>query len=208
MPAVWHNGLPVGSVLDLVHQALPCCDLFPYRRRAQESIMSVSNDSTAFGTIDNERALLLSIFTEFCTKLRNNDPSILPELSEPLRINCSSEKEHMELADALLENTNVTYLQLWTADYTEGSAEAMAKYMRTSKRLQRILCCSLVWPEKEHHSTRAHTGILAGRNGSLSYFYQFTRPSSPSKAMFAWVYYGSDWTRDFVANRHFQNHGT
>jgi Ran GTPase-activating protein (RanGAP) involved in mRNA processing and transport len=44
----------------------------------------------------------------------------------------------MELADALLENTNVTYLLLGTALYTKSSAEAMAKYVRTSKHLRRI----------------------------------------------------------------------
>jgi hypothetical protein len=44
----------------------------------------------------------------------------------------------MELADALLENTSVTYLALKTENYTKSSAEAMAKYVRTSKHLQRI----------------------------------------------------------------------
>jgi hypothetical protein len=48
------------------------------------------------------------------------------------------EKEDVELADALLENTSVTYLGLETENYTKISAEAMAKYVRTSKRLQRI----------------------------------------------------------------------
>jgi hypothetical protein len=100
--------------------------------------MSISNDSTAFVTIDDERALLPSILTDFCTKMRNNDPSILPEQSEPLRIGRLSEKEYMEFADALLENTNVTYLELRIVAYTKGSAKAMAKYMRTSKRLKRI----------------------------------------------------------------------
>jgi hypothetical protein len=42
----------------------------------------------------------------------------------------------MELADALLENTSVTYLRLETE--TKSSAEAMAKYLRTSKCLQRL----------------------------------------------------------------------
>jgi hypothetical protein len=44
----------------------------------------------------------------------------------------------MELADALLENISVTYLEFNTANYTRSSAEAMVKYMRTSKRLQRF----------------------------------------------------------------------
>jgi hypothetical protein len=42
----------------------------------------------------------------------------------------------MELADAVLENNSVTYLQL--EEDTKSSAEAMAKYIRTSKRLQQI----------------------------------------------------------------------
>jgi hypothetical protein len=49
----------------------------------------------------------------------------------------------MELADALLENTNVTYLKLETENYTKCSAEAMAKYVRTSKCLQCV-----VWNEE------------------------------------------------------------
>jgi hypothetical protein len=65
------------------------------------------------------------------------------------------EREGIELADALLENINVTDLGLWTTNCTKRSAEAMAKYVRTSKRLQHIrwkgasqqgddmLCCLL-----------------------------------------------------------------
>jgi hypothetical protein len=99
--------------------------------------MSVSNDSTS--TIDDGRASLSSPFLKFCAKVRNNDPSILPEPDEPLRIRRLSEKEDIELAGALLENANVTYLQLDTKTYTKSSAEAMAKYVRTNKALQRIL---------------------------------------------------------------------
>ena len=98
--------------------------------------MSTSNDSTI--TIDNDKALFSSEFLEFCDKVRNDDPSVLLELGEHFRSNELSEKEDIELADALLENTNVTYLQLKTQTYTERSAEAMAKYVRTSKRLQHI----------------------------------------------------------------------
>jgi hypothetical protein len=79
-------------------------------------------------------------FLDFCVKVRNNDPSILPEPGQPFNIRRwrMDEKEDIELADALLENTNVTYLQFDTEKYTKISAEAMAKYLRTSKRLQRI----------------------------------------------------------------------
>jgi Ran GTPase-activating protein (RanGAP) involved in mRNA processing and transport len=87
--------------------------------------MSVSNDST--------------IFLEFCAKVRNNDPSILPAVGMPLKIREDlSEREDIELASALLENTSVKYLQLEIGNYTKSSAEAMAKYVRTSKHLQRI----------------------------------------------------------------------
>jgi hypothetical protein len=96
--------------------------------------MSDPNDSTR--TADDGRALLSSSFLEFCTKVRSNDTSILPEPGEPFKIRYLSENEDIELANALLENTNVTYLELDTAMYT--SSVAMAKYVRTSKRLQNI----------------------------------------------------------------------
>jgi Ran GTPase-activating protein (RanGAP) involved in mRNA processing and transport len=95
--------------------------------------MSDPNDSTS-----TDDVALSSTFLEFCAKVRNNDPSILPEPGEPFNIRQLGEKEDMELADALLENTNVTYLELETGKYTKSSAEAMVKYVRTSKRLQRI----------------------------------------------------------------------
>jgi Ran GTPase-activating protein (RanGAP) involved in mRNA processing and transport len=100
--------------------------------------MSVSNDSTGISTIDDGRALLSSTFLKFCVKVRINDPSIMPELGTPFRIRGLSEIEHTELADALLENTSVTYLQLEMKKYTSSSAATMAKYLRTSKHLQRI----------------------------------------------------------------------
>jgi hypothetical protein len=98
--------------------------------------MSLSNDSTS--TTADGRASLSSTFLEFCAKVRKNDPSILPEFGNPFRIRYLSEIKSLELADALLENTCVTYLELETNKYTKCSAEAMAKYVRTSKRLQRI----------------------------------------------------------------------
>jgi hypothetical protein len=72
--------------------------------------MSISNDFTLTGTIDHGRALLSPAFLDFCIKVRNNDPSILPECGKPLKIRRLSEIEGIELADALLENTSVTYL--------------------------------------------------------------------------------------------------
>jgi Leucine-rich repeat (LRR) protein len=90
--------------------------------------------------VNKGKALLSSVFLEFCAKVRTNDPSILPEPGQPFQIRLLSEKEVIELADALLVNASVTYLQLETEmqGYTKKSAEAMAKYVRTSKRLQRI----------------------------------------------------------------------
>jgi Ran GTPase-activating protein (RanGAP) involved in mRNA processing and transport len=81
-------------------------------------------------------------FLEFCAKVRHNDPSFLPEHGEPLVIRSYlSENEDIELADALQENANVTYLELDTENYhnyTEGSAEAMAKCFRSNKHLHHI----------------------------------------------------------------------
>jgi Ran GTPase-activating protein (RanGAP) involved in mRNA processing and transport len=100
--------------------------------------MSVSNDSIALSTIDDGRAVLSSIFLEFCAKVRNNDPSVLPDCGRPFKIHPMCEREGMELADALLENTIVTYLELETGKYTKSFAEAMANFVRTSKHLQHI----------------------------------------------------------------------
>jgi hypothetical protein len=96
--------------------------------------MNDPNDSTGTG----DATPLSQQFLEFCAKVRNNDPSILPEPRKPFIIRDLREKERMELAGALLENTNVTYLALGTAKYTKSSAEAMAKFLRTSKRLQHL----------------------------------------------------------------------
>ena len=75
--------------------------------------MSVLNDST--GAIDDGRGSLSSTFLDFCVKVRNNDPSVLPEPGAPFRIRDLSEKEGPEVADALLENNSVTCLwSCWT----------------------------------------------------------------------------------------------
>jgi hypothetical protein len=68
--------------------------------------MSDPNDSTSTG----DGVPLSKTFLEFCAKVRKDDPTFLPELGEPLRFSPLSEKEHIELANALLENTNVTDL--------------------------------------------------------------------------------------------------
>jgi hypothetical protein len=81
---------------------------------------------------------LSSAFLELCGKVRNNDRSLLPDLGEPFKIRDMREREGMELADALLEDTSITYLELVKGRYTDVYGEAMAKYVRTSQRLQRI----------------------------------------------------------------------
>jgi hypothetical protein len=98
--------------------------------------LSDPNEFTSTG--DDGTALLSSTFLDFCIKVRNNDPSILPDCGRAFVIRNLSEEEDMELADALLENKSVTYLELQAENYTESSAEAMAKYVRIGKRLQCI----------------------------------------------------------------------
>jgi hypothetical protein len=97
--------------------------------------MSDLNESTS--TSDDDT--FLPGFLEFCGMVRKNDPSILPAPGHFLCIRHLSEKEDVELADALLENDGVEYLELGTAKYTKASAEAMAKYVRTSRCLERIV---------------------------------------------------------------------
>jgi hypothetical protein len=96
--------------------------------------MSDPNDDDSTST--GNGVSLSSEFLEFTVKVRNNDPSVLPDPGQPFRISHLSEREGIELTDALLENTRITYLDLTTGHYTKSSAEAMAKYVRTSKHLQ------------------------------------------------------------------------
>jgi Ran GTPase-activating protein (RanGAP) involved in mRNA processing and transport len=95
--------------------------------------MSDPNDSTCSNGVP-----VSSTFLEFCAKMRKDDPSILPEPGKHLKIRQLGEREGLELADALLENTNITSLELGKANYTKDFGEAMAKYVRSSKRLQRF----------------------------------------------------------------------
>jgi Ran GTPase-activating protein (RanGAP) involved in mRNA processing and transport len=90
------------------------------------------------GTVDDGRPLLSSTFLDFCSKVRNNDPSIFPNCGTSFKIRPMCEREGIELADALLESTSVTYLELEMEHHTKSSAEAMAKYVRTNKHLQHI----------------------------------------------------------------------
>ena len=118
--------------------------------------MSVSNDSTGISTNVDGKPLLSSSFLEFCVKVRNNDPSILPAVNKPFCIRRMCEREDMELADALLENTSVTYLQLETGNYTKSSAEAIAKVVHTSKHLKHIH-----WNEDWDHLLRHREAMFS-----------------------------------------------
>jgi hypothetical protein len=84
------------------------------------------------------------------------------------------EREGIKLANALLENTSVTYLELDTEEYTKSSVEAMAKYVRTSKHLYRIhwpryartreqreemLCCFLPAFQESTSLKELHMGL-------------------------------------------------
>jgi hypothetical protein len=55
--------------------------------------------------------------------VRNNDPSILPEHGEPLRILDLSENEGLELAGCSPGKQCVTYLKLNNENYTKVYAE-------------------------------------------------------------------------------------
>jgi hypothetical protein len=157
--------------------------------------MSDLNDSTGISTIDDGRALLSSSFLEFCAKVRTNDPSILPEAGRPFKIRRLSENEGIELADALLENTSVTYLELHMDKNTKKSVEAMAKYVRTSKRLQRIcfqrgnasnfgyhedlLCCFLSAIQESTSLKELHINFpVTGGQSNLALKNTLTHPQS------------------------------
>jgi hypothetical protein len=61
--------------------------------------------------VDDGSAPLSSTFLEFCVKVRHSDPSILPPPGQPLKIRENlSEREDIELAAALMENTSVKYI--------------------------------------------------------------------------------------------------
>jgi hypothetical protein len=81
---------------------------------------------------------LSSTLLELCAKVRNDDTYVLPEPGKPFRILHLSEKAGLELGNALRKNTTFTHLELTTCRYTKRYAEALAKYMSTSKCLQRI----------------------------------------------------------------------
>jgi hypothetical protein len=81
--------------------------------------MSDSYNSTSI----SDGVSLSSRVLEFCGKVRNNDLSILPRDGEPFKIHRLSDKEGMELADALLENTIRKALQRqWLSTCVPASA--------------------------------------------------------------------------------------
>jgi hypothetical protein len=70
--------------------------------------MSDRDHFTSQITSNGDGVSLSPSFLEFfASKVRSNDPSILPELGKPFQIRNLSEREHIELADALQESINV-----------------------------------------------------------------------------------------------------
>jgi Ran GTPase-activating protein (RanGAP) involved in mRNA processing and transport len=77
-----------------------------------------------------------SDFLTFCAKLRDDDPTVLPSADSPFKIRSGlTETQYIELSAALLESSAVKHLELDAFALTEGSATAIGKYLRTSKRL-------------------------------------------------------------------------
>jgi Ran GTPase-activating protein (RanGAP) involved in mRNA processing and transport len=106
-----------------------------------------------------DSAPISATFLGYCNQLRENDPTVLPRDNLPFKIGPRlSEREHIELADALTHNTRVQRIFMELDDYSERSAQAMAEYFRASKVLrcvilsgsrnnsesQRVLSCLLV----------------------------------------------------------------
>jgi Ran GTPase-activating protein (RanGAP) involved in mRNA processing and transport len=141
--------------------------------------MSHPNESTSTG----EGAPLSLTFLEFCAKVRSNDPTILPSPGEPLRILNLSERESIELSEALLGNTSVTYIELDTAQFTKSTAEVMAKYVRSSKSLQHIR-----WPRNDE--SRGEQTYVAKKESAekdeemLSYFLPAIQESTALKELY------------------------
>jgi Ran GTPase-activating protein (RanGAP) involved in mRNA processing and transport len=73
----------------------------------------------------------------------------------------------VELANALLENNGVTYMQLVAENHTKRSAEAMAKYVCTGKCLQRIRC-DVDWDEDDDNCEEMFCTFLPAFQESTS----------------------------------------
>jgi hypothetical protein len=75
-----------------------------------------------------------------CVKVRNNDPSILPELGngKPFKIHHLSEKEDIELADALLENTSVMYLEFETCRCSPGKHQCHVTKIEDAREYEKL----------------------------------------------------------------------
>ena len=77
-----------------------------------------------------------SFFRGYCAELREDDPTVLPSTGSPFKIRAGlTETQYIELSAALLESSAVKRLELDVYALTEGSAQAIGKYLRASKRL-------------------------------------------------------------------------
>jgi Ran GTPase-activating protein (RanGAP) involved in mRNA processing and transport len=91
-------------------------------------------------TMAEDSASTSPTFREYCDKLRANDPTVLPRDNFPFKIGpLLSEREHIELADALTQNTLIERIFMELDDYTERSAKAMAEYFRASEGLRCVI---------------------------------------------------------------------
>lgn len=96
----------------------------------------MSNSKVAAAVPDQS---VSSTFLQCCVRLRADDPTVLPRKGAPFVINRKlSERESIELTNALLQNTNIQSISLNVDHYTSKSAETMGKYLRGSKHLQRV----------------------------------------------------------------------
>jgi hypothetical protein len=86
----------------------------------------------------------------------------------------------MELADALLENNSVRYLELKTERYNKSSAEAMAMFLRTSKRLQQV---RWVRDSEKSRWVRDSGGECQRREEMLCYFLPAFQESTSLKKL-------------------------
>jgi Ran GTPase-activating protein (RanGAP) involved in mRNA processing and transport len=77
-----------------------------------------------------------SVFSGFCAELREDDPTVLPSTGNPFKIRAGlTETQYIELSAALLESSAVKRLELDVYALTEGSAQAIGRYLRASKCL-------------------------------------------------------------------------
>jgi hypothetical protein len=102
---------------------------------------SISDSNNAEVDASGDEAQISVAIRRLCNQLRANDPCVLAYGSFFIPFQGEgkySKAEWIEVFQALRENTLVKDIQLWLHSYTKISAEAAAKYLESSKILQRI----------------------------------------------------------------------